>query len=249
MFKNHAWLGLVAIPALILGCNSKPADNVAKTAPGPVKEPYQVLSHLQYIGVRKDLKDVAVLVPTDLDKFYGNICWFHQHGGMAGLSLTAQEIQTFGLDDLLQQGYLAADVSAKDLKAALDLVQGGKQTSFPPAMERCNPDRLDLLPQEKLSNGKVNPDYAGVKAKSSAVMQAGLYRLIKGVPAELWPKVVVAEVKPVPNNPTWQSLSLKVGDKEIALLTLAQKADGTYGVLYWQYKVAISTLKKMVIAG
>ncbi|MBP1626532.1 MAG: hypothetical protein H6Q00_1007 [Holophagaceae bacterium] len=245
MFKNRAWMGIAAIPALIIGCDSKPEDKVPATAPAPVKEPYQVLKHLQYIGVRKDLKAVSAIIPADLDKFYGNICWMHQHAGAAGASLSAQEIQAFGLEDLQKQAYLTPDVSSKDLKALMDKIQSGQGGEIPASMQSCNPDRLDQLPQEKFPDGKPNPDYAVVKAKSSAVMQAGLYRLIKGVPASLWPQVVMGEAKAVPTNPGWQSVTLKAGDKEIILLTLAQKGDGTYGILYWQYKVGLGSLRKM----
>jgi len=245
MFKNPAWMGIAAIPALIIGCDSKPGDKVPAAAPAPAKEPFQVLKHLQYIGVRKDLKAVSAIIPTELDKFYGNICWMHQHAGAAGTSLSAQEIQAFGLDELQKQAYLTPDVSSKELKAVMDKIQSGQGSEIPPSMQTCNPEHLDQLPQEKFPDGKPNPDYAKVKAKSEAVMQGGLYRLIKGVPAGLWPQVSMGEVKPVPNQPTWQSMTLKAGDKEIVLLTLAQKPDGSYGILYWQYKVGLGTLRKM----
>lgn len=248
MLKNRAWLGLVAIPALIIGCESKPVDKVPTAAPEPIKEPFQVLKHLQYIGVRKDVKDLATVIPVDLDKYYGNVCWLHQHAGAAGTSLTAQEIQGFGLESMQAKGYLAAEVSSKELKAVMEKIQSGQGGEIPANMQGCSPEILDLLPQEKLPNGKPNPDFAEAKAKASGLMQAGLYRLIKGVPAEVWPDVTMGDVKPVPNNPDWQAVTLRAADKEIIILTLAKKADGTYGILYWQYKVGLGGLRKLAEA-
>nr|WP_320132505.1 hypothetical protein [uncultured Holophaga sp.] len=248
MNRVNAWWALAAIPALIVGCDSKPADKIPTAAPAPVKEPFEVLKHLQYIGVRKDLKDLTLLLPADMEKYYGNICWFHQHAGAAGTSLSAQEIQSFGLEGMQKLGYLTPDVSAKDLKAVMTKIESGQGGEIPASMQTCNPDRIDKLPQEKQSDGKPDPDYKLAMAKLPQLAESGLLRLIKGVPPEVWPDVVMGDVKPVPNNPDWRSVTLKVQDKEIILLTLAKKPDGSFGVLYWQYKVGLGGLRKLAEA-
>lgn len=249
MSIKHAWIPAAAAAVLFVGCDSKPADRVPTTAPTAIKEPYEVLKHLQYVAVRKDLKHLPVIAPVDPDVVYPSSWWFNKHAGEMGISLTDQEITDLGVADLKAMGYLAPGVSHKDLQDGIDKVGAKILPKLPPEMEKLDLNKLDLMPNDKLPNGKPNPDFETVKSKyARAALNAGLYRLLKAVPEGMWPDVNVMEVKPDATNKKIQGVFLGYKGTTIIQLGLIQNKDMNYGVSYVYFKVMPRKLQAMLTA-
>jgi hypothetical protein len=242
MRLRHAWAPAVAAVALLVGCDSKPADTVPKTAPMAAKEPFELLPHLKYIGVRKDLADLPVIAPQDLNGLYSNVWWFHNHAGQMDLNLTADEIKGLGVEKAQQLGYIAPNVSMSGLQSAMDNLTAGKIQAIPDEMQGYDVAKLDKLPGEKDKvNAKDYPVLSGELIRP--LFNAGLFRLIKGVPAELWGDVAVQKTIPTKNNLETQVI-LQYQGTAIMELTARQKADKTYGIIYIHYLVQPKTLAK-----
>ena len=164
MNRNILFAALVSV-GLILGCESKPTARVPETAPVAAKQPHEILDHLKYMSVRKDLKHTAVIAPVFKNELYGNAWWFHKHAGEAGIPITEEEITFFGIKDLEDMGYLAAGISKKELQDALNKAAAAQQSAPPPPKAKGKKDegipfldakyqkldekKLDMLPSEK----------------------------------------------------------------------------------------------------
>ena len=247
MFYKRAWIPVIAGLALVMGCDSKPSDGIPATAPMAAKEPFEILPHLKYVAVRKDFKDLPVIAPSDMTGLYGNAFWFHDHAGFMTLSLTAEEIQGLGVTDLKNLGYLAPGVSAKELQEAKEKVAAGTLAKLPPEMEGLDVAKLDKLPNNVSKDKNVAKDYAAVSgAMLRSVFNAGIYRLMKGVPAGMWNDIVVLDVKKqnLPNSKD-QDVILGYKGKPIMQVAVRPKADGDYGIIFIYFKVASRTLAKM----
>jgi hypothetical protein len=244
MFLKNAWIPAIAGMAIILGCDSKPADTIPKTAPMAAKEAFELLPHLKYIAVRKDFKDIPVIAPQDLAGLYGNAWWFHNHAGQMDLTLTDEEIKGLGVEEAKTLGYLAPGVSSTSLQTAMDKLQVREIPALPDAMQGYDLGKVDKLPAEKDKiYGKDFPAMSGALLRP--MFNAGLYRLLKGVPESLWNEVVVMQTTPNPKNSLETSVVLGFQGKPIIEMTARQKADKTYGIIYVLFKVSPKALAKV----
>jgi hypothetical protein len=87
---------LLLVPAFI-GCGG---DTTPTTAPGAAKEPADLLYNLQYMAVRKDFKQAALIAPITPDFVYSGALHFHQDAKAMGLELTPEEIKGLGIEHL-----------------------------------------------------------------------------------------------------------------------------------------------------
>lgn len=252
MNRNIHFAALVSV-GLILGCESKPANTVPETAPMAAKQPHEILNHLKYMAVKKDPKHAAVLAPEFQDDLWGNAWWFHKHAGEAGIPMTDEEITTFGLQGLKEAGYFVPGLPRLDLTTALDKAEAeGKVPPTPKnkkdpvvlnahldaKFHNVDKEKLDLLPQKD----KAAADYDKFLPLGQKTLNSGLYRLMKGVPTELWNDVVVMDVKP-DADPTLKMVYLGIDGTPILHLNVKERKDKTYGLIYVQYKVSVKKLE------
>lgn len=244
MSLKHLWIPAIAGLALIVGCDSKPADTIPKTAPMAAKEAFELLPHLKYIAASKDFKDIPVIAPQDLAGLYGNAWWFHNHAGQCDLTLSADEIKGLGVQDAATLGYLAPDVSMSGFSNAMDRLSMKEIPALPDNMQGIDLTKLDKLPGEKDKiGGKDYPALSGPLLRP--MYNAGLYRLIKGVPVALWNEVSLLSATPNPKNNLETAMVLAYQGKPIIEMTARQKADKTYGIVYIHYMVQPKSLAKI----
>jgi hypothetical protein len=237
MIRNLAWIPALTAAALIVGCDSKPKDTIPTTAPMAASEPQQILAHLKYLAVRKDMKDLPVISPSDLTGLYGNAWWFHTHAGQMGISLTQEEIQGLGVEQLKTMGYLAPSVTCKELQDAQDKVAAKTLDKLPENMVGLELMKVDKLPDAKDPNKAIAKDYETVNGTLlRAAYQAGIYRLMKGVPTDMWKDVNVMEIKQNAGNTKAKDVYLGFKGTSIMQVTVSQKSDNTYGIIYIYYK-------------
>jgi hypothetical protein len=103
---------LLLVPAYV-GCGG---DEVPTSAPAAAKEPADILYSLQYMAVRKDYKQAAVIAPITPDIVYSGAMHFHQDAKALGLELTPEEIKGLGIEHLA---------------AKLDSLPGGPSDDYP----------------------------------------------------------------------------------------------------------------------
>ena len=87
---------LILVPAFI-SCGG---DEIPTTAPAAAKEPADILYSLQYLAVRKDYKQAAVIAPITPDVVYPGAMHLHQDAKAMGLELTPEEIKGLGIEHL-----------------------------------------------------------------------------------------------------------------------------------------------------
>ena len=75
---------------------------------------------------------------------------------------------------------------------------------------------------------------------------AGIYRLSKGVPAEMWPELTVMENKPDANNPKLRQLVIGYKATPVMNMAALQKDDGKWALVYIQFKQWPEQLKKLM---
>lgn len=211
--------------AVIVGCENKPVEKVPSTPPLAPAEAHHILKNFQYIAVRKDNTQLAMLAPVASDVVYGSGWWFHQHAGKMGIALDEKELVEFDLVEFLNKGY----ISTQPLKL---MPQDPKLDNFPPA-------------DPKAPN--FDPTYDVTKARR--VYNAGLYRLLKGVPAAMWADMVVMETKSDPANTKLRQLVFGYGGTAVMQVAALQKDDGKWVVTYVQFKQWPEQLQKLVKGG
>lgn len=247
MSLKRALFPAVAGLVLMLGCESKPTDPIPVQAPGPVVAGKEeaILNHLRYMSVRKDLKHASTLSLANFDTkaMYGNIHWFHKHAGDIKAPLTAEEITAFGLEDLKNMGLLAPGICQKDLADAKDKVALKTLPALPTEMVGLDLTRLDLFPNQGDKNRQVELEV--VMSKIGPVADAGLYRLARAVPDEVWRKMTVQAVKPNAGDKTWKDVFLQIGTRLVVQVTVAPKKDGNLGVIYMYFKLPVGSMKKV----
>ena len=246
MLINRAWIPVIAGIAIIVGCDSKPVDTTPTTAPMAAKEPHEILAHLKYVAVRKDYKDLPVVAFSDLTNLYGNAFWFHNHASTMGLSLTEEEIQGLGVAEFRDMGYLAAGTTAKDLQDAKDKVTAKLMDKLSPEMAKLDLAKLDKLPDPKDKDKTIAKDYTTVSGPMlRSVFNAGIYRLLKGIPTAMWSDIVVIATKANAGGAKDQDVFLGYKGETIMQVTVREKADKTYGIIYIYYKAHPKTLAKV----
>lgn len=214
-----AFLGL----AMIVGCDSKPAEKIPVTPPLAPTEAHQILKNLQYIAVRKDNKHISLIAPVTPEIIFGSGHWFHQHAGLMGLALDEKELVEFGLVDLLNKGY----ISTQPLK-----------------MNPSDP-KLDNFPQS-LDPKARNYDATYDIGQARKVFNAGLYRLIKGVPLEMWADMVVMETKSDAENTKLRQLVFGYNGTAILNVAVFLKDDGKWVITFIKFKLWPEQFQKMV---
>ena len=112
---------LLLVSAFI-GCGG---DEIPTTAPAAAKEPADILYSLQYLAVRKDFKQAAVIAPITPDFVYSGAMHFHQDAKTQGISLTPEEIKGLGVEHLAPMldtlsGSPSDDYPVKDARLAFN---------------------------------------------------------------------------------------------------------------------------------
>jgi len=102
---------LLLVPAFI-GCG----DSIPSSAPGAPKEPADILYNLQYLAVRKDYSQAALIAPITPDVVYSSAMNIHKQAKELGLTLTPEEIKGLGIEHLA---------------AKLDELPGGPSDDYP----------------------------------------------------------------------------------------------------------------------
>lgn len=260
MFFRHASIPLIIAASLCsTGCGKKKEEGkpgqirteAPESAPAPIKEPHQILAHLKYLAIRQDMGHLATLDPQEEKVSLGAANWFNTHSGDCNLALTEEEITRFGLEELEKQG-LIATMARNELEKRLDeektkaqkASKGRKKTkhSLPPELEGLTPDRLDFPTNagKTIWEQELKP---ALEKHRKALFQAGLWRLLKGVPKELWSQVNVMGVFPNP-DPKVKNVNLGIQGQLMIELGLYQRPDQSYGLCYWYYKVHPKTLQR-----
>ena len=103
---------LLFVPAYV-GCGGA---EVPTTAPAAAKAPADILYSLQYMAVRRDYSQAAVIAPITPDIVYPGAMHFHQDAKAMGLELTPEEIKGLGI---------------QHLAAKLDSLPGGPTEDYP----------------------------------------------------------------------------------------------------------------------
>jgi hypothetical protein len=246
MFLKNAWIPAIAGIALMMGCESKPADTIPQTAPMAAKEPFELLPHMKYIAVRKDYKDIPVIAPQDLTNLYGNAWWFQNHAGQMDLTLTDEEIKALGVEEVKNLGYIAPGVSMASFQTAMDKLTMKELPALPPEMAGLDGGKLDKLPGEKdKAYGKDYPAMNGPLLRPT--FNAGIYRLLKGIPAAVWNEVSIMKTTPNAKNDKETALVLGYQGKPILEMTARQKTDKTYGIVYIHYLLQPRAIAKMAV--
>lgn len=256
MSMKHVLVPAVAGLLLIVGCDKKketavkdPMQNIPATAPAPITEPHQVLNHLRYIGGRKDVKHVATLLPADDNMVTGMASWFHTHSGDTGLALTADEIKSFGVEAAQTKGYLApiarftAQKKLDEIAATAPAAKGKNAGPELPAELKGLDTKILDFPTTMEAN-LVKEATPFVKANAKALYEAGLWRLIKGVPTDMWNELTLIETRKEPTNDKLHQVYIGFQGKTVLQINLAQRPDNTFGIAYWFYKVHPRTLAK-----
>lgn len=112
---------LLLVPAFI-SCGG---DEIPTTAPASPKEPADILYNLQYLAVRKDYKQAALIAPITPDVVYPSAMHFHQDAKKMGIDLTPEEIKGLGIEHLAAKldtlpGGPADDYPVKDARLAFN---------------------------------------------------------------------------------------------------------------------------------
>ena len=81
-----------------LGCGKE--SGIPTTPPLAPTEPYQILKHLQYLAVRKDLKHIVVIAPTIPEIVYPSAWWFHKQATDLKIDLSDEELRALGIEKL-----------------------------------------------------------------------------------------------------------------------------------------------------
>lgn len=210
---------------MIVGCGTKSAEKIPSTPPLQPAEPHLVLKNLQYIGARKDFKNIPLIAPVAPEVVFQSGSWFHFHAGQMGIALDEKELQDLGMVDFMNRGY----ISTQPLKM------------FP-----SSEMKIDQFPPPDPKSPKYDPTYDITKAR--VVYNAGVYRLMKGVPVEMWPDLVVMENKPDPSNVKLRQLVLGYKATPVLNVAVFQKDDGKWAVVYILFKQWPEQLKKLMAA-
>ena len=218
-----SWAATLLTMAVIVGCDSTSAEKVPTAPPLAPTEAHQVLANFKYIGARKDYANIANIAPAAPEVIYSQGAWFHFHAGQMGIALDEKELVDLKLLDVLNLGY----IGTQPLKM------------FPPTEMK-----IDQFPPMDPKNPKYDPAYDLAKAK--LVFNAGLYRLTKGIPAEMWPELTVMGNKPDASNPKLRQLVIGYKATPVMNMAALQQDDGKWALVYVKYMQWPEQLKKLV---
>jgi hypothetical protein len=106
------FVSLLLVPAF-MGCGG---DEIPTTPPAAATEPADIMYSLQYLAVRKDYKQAAVIAPITPDVVYPGAMRLHQDAKAMGMQLTPEELKGLGIEHLA---------------AKLDALPGGPSEDYP----------------------------------------------------------------------------------------------------------------------
>jgi hypothetical protein len=207
--------------------------------------------------LRNDPKHLEIFAPQD--KLGITTQWFYSHSGDLGLVLTAEEIDALGVQDLVQQGYLSDKWSQREFKKILKELDEGKRKDIEPGMDRVNQQKLDMpylvVPQgtEKRSADAMKKHFETLdkqrievlEANPKPIYAAGLYRLLKCIPANGWPWITAKEHSNAGGRKELKDLQLKYGDVVLGTLVAGHNPDGTMFISYGEFVKLPSTIAEM----
>jgi hypothetical protein len=262
MFKPLA-LAVVAGLLFSVGCKKQDPDERAMSkiptvAPEVAKNPDAVLEHLQYAIVRKDPKHLESFCPGNKTWADGGTQWFHSHAGDMGLLLTAEEIDTLGIQNFVQKGYLSDRWTRREFNRILKELDQGKRQDIEPGMEKVDQSKLDM-PTHHYASPDMNKKAADdlnkrvdamnnqlletIATNPKAIYAAGLYRLLKAIPLQGWPWVTFT--KHSNPNKNLSDLILSVDGEELATVVVGANPDGLMFISYVQVKKYPEAIKRM----
>lgn len=253
MHPTRVWLSAFGAAAIVLTLACKPKDPIPTKAPGPLKasEPQKVLEHFAYMSVRKDPKAAAVLSPADVPGLtpYASAWWFHRHAGEMGASLSAEEIQLFGLDKAKELGLIMPGISKKDYLDTRKKVDEKALPAMPDAMAQVDETKIDELPNDSADKANIRKwEYDIIAPAVPALLESGIYRIAKVIPAEAYPKLTVQAVKPDTMDKAITQVYYQYGEKLVLQVSLKPKKDGNLAVVNVQFKVGKAAFQKIAEA-
>jgi len=246
MFKPLAF-AVAAGLLLAAGCEKKlpsPAEllsNIPTKVPETSKGPGTVFEHLQYAMIRKDPKCLEHFYPADNKPLaMGTTQQFHNNAGYYGLGLTPEEIETLGLQELAEAGWISGQWTTRDYKDAME----GKRDPEP-GMEKLNEFKLDMpyVKADKKTIEKLNKELTEALEKNPmAIYAGGLYRLLKGIPELAW--VTTSVIVGTNPNKEMHDLVLKLEEVHYATIAVGKNADGTMYIDVVKYEKSPAWLAK-----
>ena len=235
----------------IAGCDKKPVDTVPTVEPEPATSPADILKHLQYAMVRKDPKYLEAFAPEDHGKFLGAATWYHYRAGVLGLKLTEEEIETIGVQDLVQKGYISPKWSRREFTAALKDLDSGKQIDAEDmkSLSMVNQARLDMprevIPDKKLAEKLVKELTEAVDANPKPIYAAGLYRMLKAIPDYGWQHIEATVAASVTGEKGVNDVLLKVGENRIVAIPVGHNPDGSMFIWNFDFDKYPAAIAKM----
>ncbi|MDR2560212.1 MAG: hypothetical protein LBC63_00355 [Holophagales bacterium] len=247
-------LAIIAAAGLlfIAGCEKKPSDTVPVVAPEPATSPADVLKHLKYAMVRKDPKHLEAFVPDNRDKFLGAVSWFYSRAGVLGIRLTEEEIETIGVQDLVQKGYISTRWSRGEFDKELKILDSGKaiDDETMKSLSTVNQARLDMprqvIPDKKLADKLLKDLTETIDANPKAIYAAGLYRMLKAIPTYGWQNIEAIVSNHKGGDKKLNDVRLMINETtEITYVTVGHNPDGTMFIWFLdfdKYPAAIARL-------
>ena len=182
-----------------------------------------LLSQMKEVALNRKFDVLLLITPTDVTNLYENTKQMYYHAGVRGISFTQDEIQSFGLTQLVNLGYIAPGITFKDHPKYSRYEHN--QSEF----------KIDSLPKKYFESynksNQINPDYSMLSGQIlRSVFNAGIYRVLKGVPIEMWSKFVVEEYNSESNNKMTR-IGIAYNGNIVLNVNMVTKEDGNWGIV------------------
>jgi hypothetical protein len=255
-------LAIAAGLIFTVGCEKKSEDQkgaeklgykIPTAAPGVAKVPGAVLENIQYAMLRKEPKHLEAFFIESESKAYswiGSTQWFYNHAGSMGLTLTTDEINALGIQELAQKGYISDRWSTRDYKKIRDEIDAGLRQDYEPGMEKVDERKLDMprftaQMDKKMQDTLNNQLKEALEKNSKAAFAGGLYRCFKAIPPEGWPHITAVIGPNAGGDKNLNDLTLKADDESLATVSVGTNTDGTMFICYVQFKKYPAAIAKL----
>jgi hypothetical protein len=245
-----------------VGCEKKSEDKqsakipgvkIPTVAPKAAKVPGAVLENIQYAMLRKDPKFLESFFIDPENKAYSSLAstqWFHSHAGGMGLALTQDEINTLGLQELAEKGYISERWTSREYKKIRDEIDAGVRQDYEPGMEKVDERKLDMpiftdQMNKKLLETLNDQLKEALEKNPKAAFAAGLYRCFKAIPPEGWPHITAVIGPNAAGDKHLNDLALKADDELLATLSVGSNPDETMFICYIQVKKYPASIAKL----
>ena len=263
MFKPLA-LAIAAGLIFTVGCEKKPGDgtkvsdyHIPTVAPAATKGPGTVFKHIQYAMFRKDPKHLEIFFPEENKvgvSSLGTTQWFHKHAGDMGLTLTADEINELGVQNLLQKGYISERWTSHEYTKILSEMDSGNRQHAEPGMEKVDQRKLDMpiftTQMDQRTRDALNKQLKEtLEENPKAAYAAGLYRVFKAIPTEGWPRITATVTMNAGRNEALHDILLKLDEELIATVTVGNNdnnPDETMFISYVQFMKMPSGIARLL---